>query len=203
MPEAPTNLPAPLVWIDMEMSGLDPATCVILEIAVLVTDSELELVAEGPDLVVHQPDVVLDAMDEWNTSHHGKSGLTARVKASALTASEAEEQVLAFLEEHCKEGTSPLCGNSVHMDRAFLAAYMPRLHAFLHYRNVDVSTVKELVKRWYPSLELPRKKEAHRAMSDIMESVDELRFYRSKVFTNPEIQPTPAIVEKEEGGRTS
>ena len=195
----------PLVWIDMEMSGLDPATCVILEVAVLVTDGNLDLVAEGPDLVVHQSDAVLDAMDEWNTSHHGKSGLTARVKASTISTEQAEDQVLAFLGQHCKAGQSPLCGNSVHMDRAFLAAYMPRLHDFLHYRNVDVSTVKELARRWYPTLELPRKRQAHRAMSDIIESIEELRYYRANVFTahrSAEIQPDTGFVVEEEGGRT-
>jgi oligoribonuclease len=189
----------------MEMSGLDPSTCAILEIAVLVTDGDLGLIAEGPDLVVHQPDAVLDAMDEWNTTHHGQSGLAERVKASAISVEEAEDQVLSFLRQHAKEGQSPLCGNSVHMDRAFLAAYMPRLHDFVHYRNVDVSTVKELVKRWYPGLELPKKLQAHRAMSDIMESIEELKYYRENVFTQPaipEIQQSAAVVEEEEGGRT-
>jgi len=205
MPADQPETPAPLIWIDMEMSGLEPSSCAILEIAVLVTDGQLELTAEGPDLVVHQPDAVLDAMDEWNTTHHGRSGLTERVKTSRISLEEAEEQVLGFLALHCQEGQSPLCGNSVHMDRAFLAAHMPRLHNFAHYRNVDVSTVKELVRRWYPGLELPKKREAHRAMSDIMESIEELRYYRARAFTDPgapEIQPASTVVEEEEGGRT-
>jgi oligoribonuclease len=179
---AENEAPAPLVWIDMEMSGLDPETCAILEVAVLITNGELEEIAEGPDIVVHQPQSVLAAMDEWNTKHHGESGLTARVQASTVSLAEAEEQVLSFVAAHTKAGASPLCGNSVHQDRAFIARYMPRLHAHLHYRNIDVSTLKELVKRWYPSVPVPTKKEAHRALSDIRESLDELRYYRSRVF---------------------
>lgn len=179
---AEKKAPAPLVWIDMEMSGLDPETCAILEVAVLITNGELEEIAEGPDIVVHQPQAVLDAMDEWNTKHHGESGLTARVQASPVSLAEAEEQVLAFVAAHTEKGASPLCGNSVHQDRAFMARYMPRLNAHLHYRNVDVSTLKELVRRWYPTVPLPQKKEAHRALSDIRESVGELRYYRARVF---------------------
>lgn len=173
---------APLVWIDMEMSGLDPETCVILEVAVLITDGDLQEIAEGPDIAVHQPQAVLDAMDDWNTKHHGESGLTARVQASQVSLAEAEEQVLAFVAAHTEKDASPLCGNSVHQDRAFIARYMPRLNAHLHYRNVDVSTLKELVRRWYPTVPIPQKKEAHRALSDIRESLDELRYYRARVF---------------------
>ena len=182
MPEGQEEPPAPLVWIDMEMSGLDPGTCVILEVAVLVTDGDLNEIAEGPDIVVHQSDHVLDAMDAWNTKHHGESGLTGRVKTSSVTVEEAEAAVLAFLAAHTAEGKSPLAGNSVHQDRAFIDRYMPKLAAYLHYRNVDVSTVKELSKRWYPDLPRFDKKQAHRALSDIRESVAELRYYREKIF---------------------
>src|SRR5690606_10908724 len=160
----PGRPPAPLVWIDMEMSGLDPETCAILEVAVIVTDGDLHEIAEGPDIVVHQPDAVLDAMDDWNREHHGASGLSERVRQSTVSLAEAEEAVLAFLRQHTMEGESPLCGNSVHQDRAFIVRYMPRLAAFLHYRNIDVSTVKELVRRWYPGVPIPQKEEAHRAL---------------------------------------
>jgi oligoribonuclease len=174
--------PAPLVWIDMEMSGLDPSTCRILEIATIVTDGKLEILAEGPDLVVHQPDEVLDAMDDWCTRHHGESGLTAQVRASTVSEAEAERQTLEFLARWTQAGASPLCGNSVHQDRRFMSRYMPRLDAFLHYRLVDVSTLKELSRRWYPEVKAPGKRETHRALDDIRESIAELRFYRGAVF---------------------
>jgi oligoribonuclease len=179
---ATSQEPAPLVWIDMEMSGLDPGTCRILEIATIVTDARLEILAEGPDLVVHQPDTVLDAMDEWCTRHHGESGLTAQVRASAVSEAEAERQTLEFLGRFTQAGASPLCGNSVHQDRRFIAHYMHGLDAFLHYRLVDVSTLKELARRWYPELKAPPKRETHRALDDIRESIEELRFYRSALF---------------------
>jgi oligoribonuclease len=182
MSEATDGPPPPLVWVDMEMSGLDPNQCVILEIAVIVTNGDLVELAEGPDIVVHQPENVLAAMDEWNTKHHGESGLAARVRKSKVSLAEAEAQVLDFLRPLTAEGASPLCGNSVHLDRAFMARHMPRLHAYLHYRNIDVSTLKELVRRWYPSVPIPRKREAHRALSDIRESIAELRYYRERVF---------------------
>jgi oligoribonuclease len=169
----------------MEMSGLDPQACAVLEIAVLVTDGDLVELAEGPDIVVHQPDAVLEAMDEWNTKHHGESGLAARVRVSKVGLAEAEAQVLAFLQSHTSKGASPLCGNSVHLDRAFLVRHMPGAAAFLHYRNVDVSTIKELVRRWYPDVPIPEKQEAHRALSDIRESLAELRYYRERVFRGP------------------
>ena len=169
----------------MEMSGLDPDTCAVLEIAVLVTDANLDEIAEGPDIVLHQPEVVLAAMDEWNTKHHGESGLADRVRASKVSPAEAEAQVLAFLATLTEAGKSPLCGNSVHQDRAFLVKHMPRLAAFLHYRNIDVSTVKELVRRWYVDVPIPEKQEAHRALSDIRESLAELRYYRDRVFRTP------------------
>lgn len=174
--------PAPLVWVDLEMSGLDPDSCKILEIATIVTDANLDIVAEGPELVVHQDDAVLDAMDEWCTTHHGDSGLTAAVKASKVSQSNAEAQTLSFLEQHTKPGTSPLCGNSIWQDRRFIARYMPKLDAFLHYRLVDVSTIKELSRRWYPDVSAPPKGESHRALDDIRESIAELKFYRGSVF---------------------
>lgn len=173
-----------LVWIDMEMTGLDPAKERIIEMAAIVTDSELEVIAEGPELIVHQPDAILDAMDEWNTRTHGASGLTERVRQSTLSEAEAEAQMLAFLKEHCPEREAPLAGNSVHQDRRFLARYMPSIDAHLHYRIVDVSTIKELCQRWYPTLYegRPMKKGSHRALDDIRESIEELRYYRKTVF---------------------
>jgi oligoribonuclease len=172
----------PLVWIDLEMSGLDPDRCQILEIAVLITDGNLEVIAEGPDLVIHQPDEVLTAMDEWCTRQHGASGLTAAVQASQVSLAEAEAQVLELVRRHCPAGKSPLCGNSIGHDRRFLIRYMPALAGHLSYRNIDVSSVKELVRRWYPDLGAPAKSETHRALDDIRESIAELRFYREHVF---------------------
>lgn len=177
---APEPLP-PLVWIDMEMSGLDPASCVILEVAVLITDASLEILAEGPSLVIHQPEAAIEAMDDWNREHHGRSGLIARVRESTVSLAAAEQRLLDFLDAHVATG-APLCGNSVHADRAFLARYMPAVNARLHYRNIDVSTVKELVRRWYPGVPIPQKNEAHRAPFDIHESLAELRYYRKHVF---------------------
>lgn len=172
----------PLVWIDLEMSGLDPDTCEILEIATLVTDGQLELLAEGPDIVIHQPDPVLDRMDAWCTRQHGQSGLTAQVRASTTSLAEAEARTLEFLRAHCSPGKSPLCGNSIGHDRRFLLRYMPQVSSFLHYRMVDVSSIKELTRRWYPSLSAPRKGETHRALDDIRESIQELRHYRKHIF---------------------
>lgn len=171
-----------LGWIDLEMTGLDPASCVILEIACLVTDKDLNILAEGPVLAIHQSDAVLDAMDEWNQTHHGKSGLIGRVKASTITAEEAEKRALEFFAQHLKPRTSPLCGNSIHMDRLFISKYMPQLEAFFHYRNIDVSTVKELARRWYGPDAQPKKAEKHQALDDIRESVAELRHYRERFF---------------------
>ncbi len=174
----------PLVWIDMEMTGLDPDRDCIIEIATIVTDSNLDVIAEGPELVIHQSDDVLEGMDDWNREHHGASGLIERVRASTVTEQQAEELTLRFLERHCEPGTSPLAGNSVWQDRRFLRRYMPSLDAFLHYRIVDVSTIKELVQRWYPEVyeRTPVKQTAHRALLDIRESIEELRFYRDTVF---------------------
>jgi len=176
------NAMPPLVWIDMEMSGLDPKKCHILEIATIVTDGDLNVIAEGPELVVHQPDAVLDAMDKWCTDHHGASGLTQAVKDSKVSVEEAEAQTLAFLKQHCAAGKSPLCGNSVWQDRRFIIDYMPELDQFLHYRIVDVSSIKELGRRWYPNMTSPRKRESHRALDDILESIAELRHYRNTLF---------------------
>lgn len=176
-----TALP-PLIWMDLEMSGLDPERCQILEIASIVTDGDLNVIAQGPDLVVHQPDSVLEAMDAWCTEHHGKSGLTAAVRASTLSLEEAENETLAFLQRYCPAGKCPLAGNSVWQDRRFIDAYLPRLGSFLHYRTVDVSTLKELVRRWYPEVSAPKKTETHRALDDIRESIEELLFYRKTVL---------------------
>lgn len=170
-----------LVWLDMEMSGLDPDICRPLEIATLITDSKLDVLAEGPNLVIHQPDELLAAMDAWNTSHHGTSGLTESVRQSRVSCAQAEEMTLQFLHAWVEPGRAPLCGNSIGQDRRFLRRYMPRLDAYLHYRVVDISSIKELARRWY-SLEAPEKQEAHRALDDIHESIDELRFYRRLIF---------------------
>lgn len=166
----------------MEMSGLDPSRCHVLEIATVVTDGRLDILAEGPDIVIHQPDEVMDAMDEWCTQHHGASGLTAAVKSSTISVEEAEGRTLEFLSQFCRPGTSPLCGNSIWQDRRFITKYMPALDRFLHYRMIDVSTVKELTRRWYPKLISPTKAESHRALDDIRESINELKFYRQHVF---------------------
>jgi oligoribonuclease len=172
-----------LVWMDMEMTGLDPKTCVVLEIATLVTDKDLNLLAEGPVLVVHQPQAILDAMDDWNKEHHGKSGLIEQVKNSKITLAQAEQSTLDFVAQHCAPKTSPLCGNTIYQDRRFLLEYMPRLEDFFHYRLIDVSTIKELVKRWYGSeSQAPSKKQTHKALDDIRETIEELKFYREKVF---------------------
>lgn len=169
--------------MDLEMTGLDPERDSILEIATLITTSSLDLVAEGPLLVVHQPAAVLAAMDDWNREHHTASGLVERSRCSKLSMRDAEAQTLAFVSAHVPERTSPLCGNSVHQDRRFLVRYMPELEAYLHYRNIDVSTIKELTRRWYPSgPKLPEKKHAHLALDDIRESIEELRFYRRHYF---------------------
>jgi len=174
----------PLIWMDLEMTGLDPDHDRILEIAVIVTSADLETLDRGPDLVVHQDDALLDGMDAWNTEHHGKSGLVELVKSSTLDEPAAEREILAWLGERCKAGAVPLAGNSVHQDRAFLRRYMPDLHDFLHYRNVDVSTIKELLRRWAPQVlaAAPMKRGAHRAMGDLEESIRELAYYRTAAF---------------------
>ena len=171
-----------LVWMDLEMTGLDPKEDTILEIATVITDGNLKVIAEGPNIVIHQSDEILDHMNDWCKQHHADSGLSDRVRASNVSLAAAEARTLDFIRQYVPEGKSPLCGNSIHQDRRFLVAYMPKLEAYLHYRNLDVSTVKELVRRWYPALEMPAKKEEHLALADTLESIDELRFYRKHIF---------------------
>lgn len=171
--------PTRLIWIDMEMSGLNPDTDRVLEVAIVITDQELNIVAEAPVLVVHQSDEVLAAMDDWNTSTHTKSGLVERVKASVLTEREVDEQMVAFLAEYVPPRISPLCGNSVHQDRRFMVRHLPQLEAYFLYRNLDVSTLKELARRWKPEIMAGLTKHGkHEALADIHESIDELRYYR-------------------------
>jgi oligoribonuclease len=168
-----------LVWLDMEMTGLDPDKDRIIEVAIVVTDSQLNTLAEAPVAVVHQPDAVLDAMDDWNKGTHARSGLIDKVKASSLSEAAAEEQLLAFLPQHVPAKTSPMCGNSICQDRRFLARYMPRLEAYFHYRNLDVSTLKELARRWKPEITKGLVKQGkHEALADIYESIEELKYYR-------------------------
>jgi oligoribonuclease len=168
------------------MSGLDPEKDRILEVAVLITNGELEVVAQGPHLVIHQPDTVLEAMDEWNTKHHGQSGLTERVRESTLDEAQASGAIVDFLAKHTEKGKAPLAGNSIHQDRRFVARYLPEVEDWLHYRNVDVSTIKELARRWYPKqyAQRPTKRGAHRAMDDLMESIEELKYYRATMFVS-------------------
>ena len=172
-----------LIWVDMEMSGLNPETERILEIAIIVTDAHLNVIATAPVWVVHQEDAVLDAMDAWNKGTHGRSGLIDKVKASTLTEADVEAECLAFLKQHVKSSISPMCGNTIHQDRRFMNRYMPKLEAYFHYRNIDVSTIKELCKRWQPEIAKGfSKQQAHTALADIIESVEELRYYREKLF---------------------
>jgi oligoribonuclease len=175
--------PNNLIWIDMEMTGLQPDADRVIEIAMLVTDPQLNVLATGPLLVVHQPDEVLDAMDTWNKSTHAKTGLIERVRASSLTEADAERQALEFVSAHVPANVSPMCGNSICQDRRFLARWMPRLEAHFHYRNLDVSTLKELVRRWKPELKAFSKEGKHEALADILESIEELKFYRKNVMT--------------------
>ncbi len=175
MPQDQNNL----IWLDMEMSGLDPERERIIEVAVVVTNANLETVAEAPVWAIHQSNELLDAMDDWNKNTHGKSGLIDRVRASAWTESQVEEEIIRFLELHVPKGVSPLCGNSVHQDRRFIVKYMPKLDQYLHYRLLDVSVLKELCKRWRPEVyDRFKKHDKHEALADIYESIDELKFYR-------------------------
>ncbi|MCK9531585.1 MAG: oligoribonuclease [Gammaproteobacteria bacterium] len=179
MPQNSENL----IWIDLEMTGLDTQNDRIIEIATLVTDSQLNALAEGPVLAVHQSDEVLNGMDDWNRRHHSASGLVDRVRASSVDEAEAERQTLAFLEQWVPARTSPMCGNSICQDRRFLARLMPQLEAYFHYRNLDVSTLKELARRWKPEIMTGfNKTGAHLALDDIRESVAELRYYREHLF---------------------
>lgn len=175
--------PNALIWIDLEMSGLDTVTDRILEIATIITDSGLNTIAEGPVLVVHQSDAVLDGMDEWNTRTHTETGLCDRVRASSLNEADVERQVLEFVQQYVPKGKSPMCGNSVCQDRRFLARWMPELEAWFHYRNLDVSTIKELARRWKPDVYAGLvKKNTHRALDDIRESIEELKYYRQHLL---------------------
>jgi oligoribonuclease len=172
-----------LIWVDLEMTGLDPERDRIIEIATAITDKELTVLAEGPVFAVHQPDDVLAAMDEWNTRQHASSGLTERVRASTTSAAEAEQATLAFLRQYVDQGVSPICGNSICQDRRFLVKHMPELAAYFHYRNLDVSTLKILAKLWQPEIGARfEKKSVHLALADIHDSIRELRFYREHLF---------------------
>ncbi len=176
-----------LVWLDMEMTGLDAERERVIEIATILTDGQLTEIAVGPELVIHQPDEILNAMDDWNKSHHGASGLVARVKESTISEADAEAQTIAFINQHVSAKERPvLAGNSIHQDRRFIRRYMPALEKRLHYRMVDVSTIKELGRRWFPQAiaRMPQKKETHRALDDIRESIDELRYYKQQLFQN-------------------
>jgi len=173
-----------LIWIDLEMTGLEPTTDVIIEIATIVTNSNLEILAQGPVMAVHQTNTLLDGMDDWNTRQHGQSGLTARVQQSTITAQVAEQQTLEFLAQWVPSGASPMCGNSICQDRRFLAKHMPLLEAFFHYRHIDVSTIKELANRWRTDLQGQFiKNNTHLALDDIKESIAELVFYRENWLT--------------------
>ena len=173
-----------LIWIDLEMTGLDTNNDRIIEIATIVTDAQLNIIAEGPMLAIHQSGEIMNGMDEWNTRQHGQSGLTERVRNSTIDEAEAERQTIGFLSQHVPAGASPMCGNSICQDRRFMARCMPTLEAFFHYRNLDVSTIKELMKRWAPPATLSgfKKGGSHLAMDDTRDSIRELRFYRENFF---------------------
>jgi oligoribonuclease len=179
-PPQPVRNELNLIWLDMEMTGLNPQTDRIIEVAVVVTDSELNVLAEGPIYAIHQTDAVLAGMDKWNQSTHGKSGLIDRVRSSTVDEAQAQAGLIEFLSQWVPAGKSPMCGNSICQDRRFMANYMPQLEAFFHYRNLDVSTLKELCKRWKPEVAKSfQKKSKHTAMADIIESIEELRHYRT------------------------
>jgi len=178
-----TSKPGKLVWMDLEMTGLDPKVDEIIEIATIITDENLEIIAHGPELVIHQGPERFDKMDQWNREHHTKSGLWQKVLDSKVSCAQAEAMTLDFLKEHISENESPLCGNSIWQDRRFLCKYMTDIEDYLHYRIVDVSTIKELAARWYPKREsFVAKKNSHRALDDILESIDELAYYRKNFF---------------------
>lgn len=175
-----------LAWLDMEMTGLNPDIDRIIEVAMIITDSDLNILAQSEVLVIHQPDSIIDHMDKWNTTTHTRTGLVDKVKASTLTETEAEEKLLAFISEWIPEKASPMCGNSIHQDRRFMVRYMPRLEAYFHYRNLDVSTLKELARRWNPAIVKGiSKKGAHQALDDIKESIEEMAYYREHFLTIP------------------
>lgn len=170
-----------LIWVDLEMTGLDPQRDEIIEIATIVTDAQLDILAEGPVIAIHQPDSVIATLDAWNRHHHGRSGLIERVRNTRTTIVAAESDTLAFVKTHVESGKSPMCGNTICQDRRFLARQMPTLEKFFHYRNLDVSTLKELVRRWYPD-ERYEKRSTHQALHDIRDSIAELRHYRERIF---------------------
>lgn len=177
-----------IVWVDLEMTGLNEAKDQIIEMACLITDDMLNIVAEGPDIIIHQPDSILNAMDEWCQKHHGDSGLTKAVQMSKVSLQEAEMQMVSFVRQHTPRGKCPLAGNSVHVDKRFLEKYMPSFTAHLHYRIIDVSTIKELARRWYPSVYAAvAKTGSHRALNDIKESINELKMYRETIFRPREV----------------
>lgn len=179
MPKSPSHL----IWMDLETTGIDDRSCSILEIATIITDKDLNTVEEGPVLIIHQPETVLRKMDQWCVDQHGSSGLIEASRKSKISLAEAEAQTLTFVKKHCLKGKAPLCGNSIGFDRRFAMHHMPKLNSYLDFRNVDVSTIKGLVYRWYPGVvEKNVKKATHRALDDIRESIEELRFYRQHVF---------------------
>jgi oligoribonuclease len=179
MPKSPSHL----VWIDLETTGINDRTCSILEIATIITDKDLEIVEEGPSLIIHQPDGILKNMEPWCVDQHGGSGLTEASRQSKVSLADAEEQTLTFVRKHCLRGQAPMCGNSIGFDRRFIMHHMPKLNDYLDFRNVDVSSLKELVYRWYPGVvEKVVKKSTHRSLADIRESIEEMRFYRQHVF---------------------
>lgn len=181
-----TQNPNNLIWIDLEMTGLDPDNDRIIEIATIVTDNDLNILAEGPVMAIHQPEQILALMDEWNQTTHGNSGLIDRIKATTTTEQEAVTKTLAFLQQYCPKGSSPICGNSVGQDRRFLYRWMPELEAYFHYRNLDVSTLKELARRWHPTMYNGLKKRGtHKALDDIRESIEELVYYRQHFLKLP------------------
>jgi oligoribonuclease len=172
-----------LIWLDLEMTGLDPEIHTILEIGTVVTDADLNIVAQGPVIAIHHPERILTGMESWSQEHHGKSGLTQRCRDSKISLAQAEKETLTFLQKHCAPKKLPLCGNSIGQDRRFLVKYMPKLNDFFHYRNVDVSSIKELVNRWYPRTpHCPEKKKTHYVLDDILESIEELKYYRRTIF---------------------
>lgn len=177
-----TNPDSRLVWMDLEMTGLDPSRDRVLEIATVITDTELNVIEKGPELVIHQEMSIMEMMNDWCREHHGISGLTEKVLRSEISEQKAEHETLAFLKKHVEKEQAPLCGNSIHQDRAFLAQHMPELHEHLHYRNIDVSSIKELTFRWYPDLPKFKKANKHTALEDILESIAELKYYKDTVF---------------------